>query len=174
MGLIKKKKDKKQKDSDGQDDANAKLNEANDDKFQKLPQGVPGRKSFKFIPDQKKFWRPEALALRKMLMYMMPVHMFVLLIIDIFVYSFELFAIIMEVILLWLTFYGYMTLNKVTTGAYVGLLLMSSVVALTHSQRILLSESTSIFMIVAFIIQYFVIYPVAASLIAKRLKAHYE
>ena len=105
---------------------------------------------------------------------MMPVHMFVLLIIDIFVYSFELFAIIMEVILLWLAFYGYMTLNKVTTGAYVGLLLMSSVVALTHSQRILLSESTSIFMIVAYIIQYFVIYPVAASLIAKRLKAHYE
>ena len=121
-----KRKNKKQK----KDKSNI---EDGDDRFEKLPQGVPGRKSFVVLPKMKKqFWRPEALALRQVLTFMIPLHAVCLLVFDIWAYDFEIFAMVFDCAFLWFSFYGYMTLNKVTTGVYVVLLIFAPLIAITH------------------------------------------
>lgn len=81
-----------------------------------MPKGLPGRKSFVAIPQvKKKFWRKEALDLRKILLVMMPIH-FIFVLTDIYVFDFEISAMIFDGIYLWMSFYNYMTLNKIMVG----------------------------------------------------------
>ena len=96
-----------------------------------MPKGAPGRKSFKLIPDKKKnFWRPEAMALRKCFVIMLPVHaMFI--VSDIFIYEVHVFAILVDSFLLWLDFFNYMTLNKIFVGVELGAHVLVSVIALS-------------------------------------------
>lgn len=77
-----------------------------------LPKGTPGRKSFAAVPKQKKkFWRPEAKALRKLFPIMGFFHVLFLLS-DIFIFG-EVLMIIIDSVLIWLDFYNYMVMNKI-------------------------------------------------------------
>ena len=80
-----------------------------------MPEGTPGRDSFKIIPKEKrKFWRPEALNLRKLFPITGAIHaLFV--ISDIAIFG-EVLMIIADFVLVWLDFYNYMILNKVVIG----------------------------------------------------------
>jgi hypothetical protein len=80
-----------------------------------MPEGTPGRDSFKAIPkEMRKFWRPEALALRKLFPITGAIHA-VFVLSDIFVFG-EILMIIADIALVWLDFYNYMILNKVVIG----------------------------------------------------------
>ena len=134
---IKDKKDKEKKEEPADlENPYAKIEPSpervkDDDRFEKLPKGAPGRKSFKLIPDKKKnFWRPEALALRKCFIIMLPFHA-LFIVTDIFIYEVHVFAILMDSLLLWLDFFNYMTLNKIFVGVEIGAHFLISVIALS-------------------------------------------
>ena len=77
---------------------------------------MPGRKSFKYMPQEKKvFKKKEALKLRSTFKTLMPVHG-LLLLTDFYIYEFEISAIVFDLIFLWMSFYNYMTLNKIIVG----------------------------------------------------------
>ena len=137
-----------------------------------MPQGTPGRKSFVAFPrNQKYFWRPEAVSLRKMFPVAATLHgLFIL--IDIFVYG-EILILIADVVLLWLDFYNFMLLNKICIIIEVVLQALISLIAVTHIQRGLQSGQTSKTTVVLFIVQMFVSYPLLAFLIGKRFYAHW-
>ena len=98
-----------------------------------LPKGAPGRKSFVALPTSKKqFWREEAKHLRKLFTYFLPMHLCLLFFIDYKVYGLEIMVIIIDIYFVWMNFYNYMTLNKITISIQAGSLLMFSMVALTH------------------------------------------
>ena len=94
----------------------------------------------------KNFKRPEAVALRKALGVMMPVHL-IFLFSDFYFYDFELFAIIFDIIFIWLNFYNYMTLNKIVTLIEIAVYVLAVIIALTHLTRVLfdISEWTPLF-----------------------------
>ena len=80
----------------------------------KLPIGMPGRTSFVYFPREKKaFWRPEAFKLRQCFKVLGPLHLFFICG-DLYVYQFEVFALIFDCVFLWLSYQNFMTLNKIT------------------------------------------------------------
>ena len=98
-----------------------------------LPRGAPGRQSFVYIPKQKKnFKRTEAKKLRKVHQYFMFIHLFFLCSVDIFVHDWEVSIMIGDVILAWLNFYNYMTLNKIVSGINGVMYILGTIVAWTH------------------------------------------
>ena len=103
---------------------------------------------------------------------MMPVHL-VFLVTDIFVYDFELFAILFDVVFLWLNFYNYMTLNKITVIIELVAYALAVVIALTHLTRVMFDqpEWTPLFI---YILQYIVTYVGAGGYIGFRFKIHFE
>jgi len=97
-----------------------------------LPPGTPGRPSFKVIPKKKKhFWRPEALKLRSLFTPFFTFH-FAFFLGDIILYEVEVLPILYDLLLSWLCFYNYMTLNKVTCIVQIGVLISYLLGALTH------------------------------------------
>lgn len=79
--------------------------------------------SFKFCPLKKKyFWRPEAVALRKLLIIMMIAHIFLLVFCDLYAYNFEVIGIIVDTLLIWLNYVNYMTLHKLFCIAHIMIL----------------------------------------------------
>lgn len=138
-----------------------------------LPKGTPGRKSFAMLPrEKKKFWRPEAMALRKMFPITGTIH-FCFLMSDIFIYGDILMSII-DAILTWLDFYNYMILNKITIGIEIIIHILVCLNSITHIQAGLQDEDTSKTVVVIFILQFFITYPTICVLMGKRLKAHYS
>ena len=76
--------------------------------------GMPLRRSFKFFPKEKKeYWRSEASDLRWYFLLMGIFHVFCLVYCDIYVYGFEISAIIIDTVMIWLDLFNYMTLNRV-------------------------------------------------------------
>lgn len=101
-----------------------------------MPQGAPGRKSFVYIPEEKKhFWREEALKLRQGHAVLACFHL-VFILTDFFIYDIEISAIVFDVIFLWLNFYNYMTLNKIVIGIQVALYALAVLIAMTHIKRV--------------------------------------
>jgi len=90
---------------------------------------------------------------------------------DVFVYHIELSILIADIILLWFDFYNYMLLNKVTVLIEVVIHALIFVVSLTHLQRVILEGFAII--IIVFIIQFLVVYPLIAATVGKRLYDHY-
>jgi hypothetical protein len=72
---------------------------------------------------------------------MMVVHPVMIIGIDLLVDEIEIFAVIFDIIFLWMAFYSYMTLNKVICLIYCVLMPLASVIAITHIQRILMDAS---------------------------------
>ena len=137
-----------------------------------LPEGTPGRKSFAVIPkNQKYFWRPEALKLRKLFPITGFFHSFFILI-DIFVYG-EILILIADAVLLWLDFYNYMLLNKICIIVEIVIQALISLIAITHIQRGLQSGETSKNTVILFIFQMFLGYPLMAFLLGKRFYDHW-
>lgn len=138
-----------------------------------LPKGTPGRKSFNVIPKKKKkFWRPEAKALRKMFPIMGVFH-FLFLISDIFIFG-EILMIIVDSVLFWFDFYNYMVMNKICIAIQCFITLLIPLIALTHIQRGLQAAETTKLQMLIFIFQMFICYPLFLVLTGKRLGAHYQ
>ena len=137
-----------------------------------LPRGAPGRKSFVFIPKQKKvFKRSGALKLRQVHYVMFFIHLFCLCIVDVYIHEWEIIIMVADTILLWFNFYNYMTVNKITSGINAVLYGVFTLVAWTHLQRILFGdESWSV--ILFFFIQFFGAYPAGCYFVASRLLNH--
>jgi len=92
----------------------AAIAEQEDDLFENMPQGFPGRKSFVYLPTQREeFWRDEALQLRKCFIILGPIHT-ILIFLDIFVHDWNIFWLLTDILFAWFCYYNYMTLNKVT------------------------------------------------------------
>ena len=124
-----------------------------------------------FPSEKKEVFREEALKLRQVFEIMAPVH-FVLLLVDTFVYGFELMAILGDLVFCYACFYNYMTLKKATIGAQGGLYVLAVVVSLSHLQRILRDGSKLI--TIFYFLQFFVVYTLAAFFLFKRLKDHHD
>jgi len=138
-----------------------------------MPEGTPGRKSFKMIPtERKQFWRPEALSLREVFPVMAGLHIFFILS-DIFIYNLEILILIADILFLWLDFYNFMIINKVVILIEIIGHLMVSVVALSHIQRGLENGATKLIVIV-FVFQFFAMYPIFVIITGRRLKLHHE
>ena len=90
-------------------------------------------KKFEFIPKEKKnFKRSEALKLRKVHGALILVHILLLFGADIFIFDWETSVMVADSILLWLNFYNYMTLNKISCGINAAIYPILTIVALTH------------------------------------------
>ena len=55
---------------------------------------------------------------------------------DIYVFGFEISAVVFDVVFLWLNFYNYMTLNKITVCIQVGLYGLAALMATSHIKRV--------------------------------------
>jgi len=143
-----------------------------DDRFSMLPKGAPGRRSFVYIPTQKKlFWREEALSLRKSFVYLVIWH-FIFLFTDFYVYDAEIMPIVFELVFIWLCFYNYMTLNKIVVGAHLILYMLAMILAFSHTERVIRdSDSTEL---TVFLLQYDMVYAWAIFYIGKKYKAHFK
>ena len=99
----------------------------------------------------------------------MIIHMFFVLS-DLYLYGFEIIRILIDVILVWLNFINFMTLNKPMIALELSIYFMTIVAQIGHIQ-IMVMERTSrtLFM---FIIQYFVVYVSAIIIIFRRLSSH--
>ena len=93
-----------------------------------------------FPTKKKRFVREESLALRKCFLIMLPLHVFFLIALDLYVYDIEIMAIIAETMLVYLDYQNYMSLNKMFMLAEITLMTMSSFVALTHFERVFFAE----------------------------------
>ena len=108
---------------------------------EKFPKGTPGRQSFVYVPtEKKKFWRKEALELRKVFKIMIPIHVFFLMIVDIYIYHWEIPIMITDFLMIWLNFINYMTLNKITCGMESMCYFAIILVALTHIKRVMFEQ----------------------------------
>lgn len=95
---------------------------------------------FRMPLKKKKFWREEALFLRTRYLKLIPTHLFQLIVCDMYVYNFEVLSIVFNVLLLWLDYVNFMTLNKMSCFLQIGLLYLSTFVALSHAQRVFMND----------------------------------
>ena len=145
----------------------------NDDDFEGMPLGFPTRSSFQFIPKEKKvFNRREAKNLRIVFLVMMPVHIG-LLFVDFIIYNFEIPIIIVDMMFVWLNFVNYMTLNKIMIFVELVLYFLASFTSLSHTKRVFIDQDSKV-VCLAFILQFFVIYPTAFFIGGNRLIKHFK
>jgi len=91
---------------------------------------------------------------------------------DIFVYDLEVLILIADVLFLWLDFYNFMLVNKVVILVEVIAHIMVCTVALSHIQRGLENGATKL-IVVIFIMQFFMLYPIFIVITGRRLKVHH-
>ena len=136
------------------------------------PKGTPFRESFATFPKETK--PAERRAQRNFRLFftlMLPVHLG-LLFVDAFVYRFEIPAMIFDCYMVWSNFYNYRTLNKITALLQVAIMVVASVAALTHLQRVLLNFT--VLRVVCFSVQYFLVYPVGAKVLYTLTRAYIQ
>ena len=140
-----------------------------------LIKGAPGRKSFKIIPQKiKKFKRDEALKLRQCFKIMFPIHIFLLIFCDMFWYEFEIMSLLIDLVLIWMDMYNYMTLNKIIIGSEIALIILTVLMATSHLQRIFTDPDISWTVTIIYLIQFFVLNPICAIITGKNFKAHLQ
>ena len=125
-----------------------------------------------YFPKEKKhFWRPEALALRTALLVLIPFHV-VFIICNFVFFDFEILALIFDTILLWLSYYNYMTLNKITIIVHLILLVIAILLSISHIERVV--TEASLLTIFIFLFQYAICYPTFLLTIGKKFGAHFK
>lgn len=130
-------------------------------------------KMAEFFPSEKrKFWRSEAVELRKCFTVLLPIHV-LLVLSDVFVFNFEIAAVLFDLLFVWFSYYNYMLLKKLYVGIQAGLYLVGTLIAMSHLKRVLTDVETWAPTIVYFV-QYYMLYPFSAAIIAKRLQVHYN
>ena len=93
----------------------------------------------------------------------------VLLFANIYIYSFEVMLIVADVAIVGLDVYNYRQVQKVPILVEVILLAFTSVVALTHFQRVFFADKVYGIVIIFYLVQFFLINPILVALMAKRL-----
>ena len=79
------------------------------------------------------FWRKEHLDLRKIYKIMFFIHIVFLLLADFYAYNIEILLIIADIVLIWLDYYNFMTLKKITILIGCGLQGLVVIIALSHA-----------------------------------------
>jgi hypothetical protein len=125
-----------------------------------------------FPRETKHFWRKEALDLRKCFKFAGPPHL-IFLFFDIYMYEFEIPAIIFDVVMIYANFYNFRTMTKATIGAECVAYLIGTFVSLTHLKRVLY-EAEWWLTTICFFVQFIFFYPLAAATIGKKLRDHHE
>ena len=87
--------------------------------------------------------------MRKCFTVMLPIHVIMLLLLDIWIYQVEIMSMVIDIVLIWLDFHNYMTLNKITIGFEVIVLLMTSIIALSHVQRVLMVDQIDMWVVLS-------------------------
>lgn len=122
--------------------------------------GVPGRQSFKLFPEKKKmFWRPEALDLRCWFALMAPFHAFFLVYNDIYMYRFEISAMLVDALCIWFDYFNYMTLNKLFMVLQVSLMGIASLIAFITQFQSVFFRNPQFDVIICFVTQYMLLTP---------------
>ena len=107
-----------------------------------LPDGTIGTENFVCFPREiKQLKTPEAEELRKCFKFVGPTHL-VFIALDIFVYDFEILALIADIAFLWFNFQNFMMNNQITIGVHLGCILVCVLIAVSHVQRVLFEGST--------------------------------
>jgi hypothetical protein len=88
------------------------------------------------------------------------------------VYHFEVFTIVFNILLLWLDFVNYMTLNKLSCFLQIGLLYLSTLIAISHAQRVFVREPVNGVLIFCYVLQFFITNPMQATGNLRALRAH--
>ena len=127
-----------------------------------MPQGFPGRRSFVYFPNEKlKVWRDEAKSLRKCFIFIGPLQVFLVLC-DIFIYEFEIPILVMDMVMLWLCFYNYMTLNKITIAFQILGYILATFMSFSHLERVI---KASVYVKWAYLIQFIILYPIFVAIL---------
>ena len=82
-------------------------------------------------------------------------------------------SLIIDITLIWLDFHNFMTLNKMTCTMEVLLLCLTTLMALSHLQRVIISDFDWL-SISVYLIHFFLINPVCFLNTAKKLGAHIQ
>ena len=83
---------------------------------------------------------------------MLPLHFFLLLAFDIYIYDIEIMAIIADATLIYLDYLNYMNLNKMFIIGQMIIMAMSTFVALTHFERVFFAETFSWVVVISYIL----------------------
>ena len=97
------------------------------------------------------------------------VHLIFLLLADFYIYNLEILIIIADIILIWLDYYNFMTLKKITVLIGCGLQAIIVLVSVSHIQRIL-SGDLDWLLIIFYFLQFIVVYPFSLILILYQFK----
>ena len=79
------------------------------------------------------FWRKEHLDLRKIYKILFFIHIVFLLLADFYAYNIEILLIIADIVLIWLDYYNFMTLKKITILIGSGLQGLVVIISLSHA-----------------------------------------
>jgi hypothetical protein len=79
------------------------------------------------------FWRKEHLDLRKIFKILFFIHLAFLILADFYAYNIEVLLIIVDIALIWLDYYNFMTLKKITILVECGLQGLVVIVSLSHA-----------------------------------------
>jgi hypothetical protein len=101
----------------------------------------------------------------------MPIHL-ALIGVDIYIYDIQILSIFINFIFIWLDFYNYMTLYKVTIIIEIVCLILTTLIAISHFQRLIL-ENFDWIVFLTYFIHFGFINIIAAVVIFKRLKLHF-
>ena len=124
-------------ENEGDLEANATIKGGKDDEFQDAKDEEKKDDKIIWFPKEKKYvWREEGLALRKCFKFIGPPHL-IFLFFDIYLYEYEVPAIIFDFVMLWANYYNFMTMVKPTIGAEIFGYLLGTFVSLTHIKRVL-------------------------------------
>ena len=98
---------------------------------------LPSKNESKLFPKKPKtFKKKEAVSLRRLFLIMFPCRLLIIIGCDIMAYKFEIMSLIIDIILLFLDYNNYMRLDKVFILCECLCMLLTSLIALSHIQRI--------------------------------------
>ena len=100
----------------------------------------------------------------------------VLLMMDIFVYKWDIMHMIMDFIFLWFNFFNYMTLNKIFIGIHLALLAFIILVSLMNIQYIIekAADNQDWTPLIVYCVHFFLVYFAMLALTGKRFKDHMQ
>ena len=90
------------------------------------------------------------------------IHIAFLIIADFYAYNIEIMLIIADIILIWLDYFNFMTLKKITIIVECSLQGLIIVVSLSHAQRLLDADRISVLF---YFLQFLIVYPLSLALI---------
>ena len=98
------------------------------------------------------------------------IHIAFLIIADFYAYNIEIMLIIADIILIWLDYFNFMTLKKITIIVECSLQGLIIVVSLSHAQRLFSGDADRISVLFYFL-QFLIVYPLSLALILLKFSA---